>query len=129
MKTILKQALIILPLILISGCSSDSLLGVNFSPPDCEITNIQENTAPDFIITVKNTDEATAYNTVCQVTYKEGNTIVGHGTVSFGTIGSRELSKAKVYSDIIGNYDSYSTFLYWWDAQNVYYHSSQQHLL
>jgi hypothetical protein len=123
MKTLFKRALIIIPFLLISGCSSDSLLGILFSPPDCQIINIQKNTAPDFVITVQNTGSATAYNTVCQVTYKEGGIIVGHGTASFGTIGSGEASKAKVYSDILGNYDSYSTFLYWWDSQNDYYHN------
>jgi hypothetical protein len=121
--------LYIIPIILISGCSPDSLLGIIFSPPHCEITGIQKYDASPgqfakFVITAKNTGEATAYNAGCNIKLKNGNTIIDWGYADFGTLESGESAIAEAWFTGITkqtDYQSYVITLYWYDADGGYY--------
>jgi hypothetical protein len=119
----------IIPLFLISGCSPDSLLGIIFSPPHCEVSGIQKyDAAPGefakFVITVKNNGEATAYDVGCSIKLKNGNTIIDWGNADFGTLESGESAIAEAWFTEITkqtDYQSYQMTLYWYDADNGYY--------
>lgn len=129
MKVIYR--LIVMSLMFLSiSCNPDSPLSVVFSPPKCEITNIQKyNASPGefarFAITVINDgDGATAFNSGCIVKLKKGNTIIDRGYAYFGDLSQGESAIDEAWFTNITNqsqYDSYEITLYWYDSQGTYY--------
>ena len=129
MKIILSLIIVILIFLSLS-CDPNSPTGILFSPPKCEITDIEkDNASPGqfakFVMTAMNVgDGATAYNAGCTVNLKNGNTIIDRGYAYFGTLNPGESAVAEAWFTQIDNqsqYQSYNIILYWYDAEGNYY--------
>ena len=129
MKKIFNKLLLI-PLLLLSGCSPDSPLSVLFSPPHCSVVSVKEVDGSDYsfakiIVTVKNDgDGATAYNIGCTIQLKNGSYIVETESGYFGTLQQGESTSDEILFANIKTRADYQTLnitLYWWDSQDTYY--------
>ena len=129
MKLLFKST-IVLSLFLMAGCDPNSDFGILFSPPKCEITNIEkDNASPGnfakFVITVENIgDGAIAEDAGCTIKLKIGNTIIDRGSAYFGSLNPGESAIDEAWFTNITNqneYDSYEITLFWYDSDGGYY--------
>lgn len=121
--------LMIISAFLFVGCNLDSLFGNATSSSACIVESVQKyDAAPGqfamFVITVRNTSDATVFNVGCSVKLKNGNTIIDRGTGSFGSLDPEESAVDEVWFTEItteADYQSYEITLFWYDENGQYY--------
>ncbi len=127
----LSLLLLVVLLLMSSGCNPDSPFAVAISPPTCSIIDVTRIDAsfPEFAkirMTVENTGEATAFDVGCEIKLKTGNTIIARGAISFGTLESQEACVGEDWFSQIQShteYDYAEYYLYWYDSQGDYHDS------
>jgi hypothetical protein len=112
-----------------AGCGADSPLSLRFHPPKCAISSIEKrDEVPGrfarIVMTVQNTDRATASNVGCEIRLKRGNIVIETSGAGFGTLKEGEAAIGEARFPRIEKhteYDFAEYTLYWYDAEGGYY--------